>query len=223
MLKNISLSILCAFFLSFNAEAQFSVDDDTLFTDGYVAAFTDLGAHTYIRNNTPDTQDVVWTRITNTLPNGWTSAICDINTCHGVTVSTQEFRMVPSYAGELSFHFYTGLTKGIGKMVIRLAKKSNPSYYIDVFVNCQAYGLNVNSINNSTFQITPNPASNFITLGNEQFNEGDFEISNLLGEKVMNSSFTGNQKIDVSTLSKGIYFITVKNNASMATSKLIIE
>ncbi len=228
MFKNITLVFLCAFCIGFTVKAQTTIDEDTLFADGYVGAsnsdYIDLSAHTKIRNTSSEPDTFVWTRIVETLPTtNWTSAVCDIILCHGVTTSTAEFIMPPNIVKELSFHFYPKVDKGVGHMVVRFAKKSNPTIYTDVYINCQAYGLGVHSIYNSTLKIFPNPAVNSITVSNDKIKEGTYEIFNLLGETVLADSFIGSQEINVSTLSKGIYFITVKGANSTATNKLVIE
>lgn len=224
MFKNITLAFVCAFCVSFSAKAQFSLDDDSLFTDGYVASFTDMYAHTYIRNTTNDTDVIVWNRTLNALPTGnWSSAICDINTCYGPTVSSMEFELAPKAVGEISFHFYTGMDKGTGKMIVRFTRKSDPNYFIDVYVNCQAYGLGVSSLQKENFTVYPNPASTMITIGNSAIQEGTFEISNMLGEVVLTNSFSKLQKVDVSILPKGIYSIAIRNADAAASSKLVIE
>ena len=223
MLKNITLSVLCVFCMILPANAQFSIDKDTLKTSGYVASFVDLAAYTKIRNTSLDTVKVIWTRTTESIPVTWTSAVCDVNTCHGSTVNTGEFALPPYTVGNLSFHFYPEMNKGTGKMIVRFAMKSNPSYFVDVVINSQAYGLGLNNVSAPTLNVYPNPATKTITLGNESIKDGYFEIYNLLGEKVLENAFIATQKFDISTLPKGIYFIKIRNENSSSSGKLVIE
>jgi hypothetical protein len=222
MLKNITLSVLCILCFNLKTQAQFSIDEDSLFTSGSYSDF-ELVAHTKIRNTTSNPDTLIWNRIVNSLSPNWTSAVCDIYNCHGETVDQYAFTLPANHVGDISFHLYPNGFKGTGKMVVRFVRKSNPSYYIDVVINSQAYGLGLNALQNNTFRITPNPASGSLSIGNSNIEEGTFEIYNILGIKVMGDRFISSQKIDVSSLTKGIYMITIRNGNAVATNKLIIE
>ncbi len=229
MFKKFTLVLLCALFFQFESKAQFSVEEDSLYTSGFVGAsssdFIDLFAHTYINNPSkthPDT--IVWERLINNLPSAnWTSAVCDINLCHGTSISTSEFILDTNSRRELSFHFYPTMDKGLGKMVVRFSYKSNPSSYIDVVINCQGYALNINTLKKANFTLYPNPANDQISITSKVANNGDYKIVNLIGETVLSGDFENGQPIDISKLSKGIYCITVSNGSSVSSSKLVIE
>lgn len=222
MLKNITLSILFISVLDFTCKAQFTINNDTLWADGSANDF-ELVAYVKIKNitNKPDT--IIWTRTENAIPSNWTSAVCDIMQCFGETVSSSEFILDSAREEDMSFHFYPASNNGIGKMVVRFERKSDPSYYVDIVTTAQAYGLGLKSLTAGTFKVFPNPASDFIILGNEQISEGRFEIYNLLGEMVMQNIFAEKQKIDISTLTKGIYLINIQNGSSTSAGKLLVE
>jgi hypothetical protein len=226
MFKKITLSILCVFSISLISKAQTSFDDDSLWTSGDVAApgdYVDLFAHTNIRSgSSPDT--FVWTRMNVVVPANWTTAVCDVNQCWGETIGTQDFIIAPNTVKELSFHFYPKSFAGTGKMTVRFAKKSNPSSYVDIVINCTANSLSgIARVQKSLLNIFPNPAVKTITITDNKVNSGVFEIVNILGEAVLTGDFDATGKIDVSTLRKGLYFINVKNGAFSATNKLVIE
>lgn len=60
---------------------------------------------------------------------------------------------------------------------------------------------------NSKFRIYPNPSTNYINISNLNFN-GDFEIYDVLGNILFTGEIT--EKIDVTNLSSGIYFIKIE-------------
>lgn len=83
----------------------------------------------------------------------------------------------------------------------------------------------VNSISKNEFQYTlyPNPARQFVTLDNLQ-GSGEIRIVNALGTVVLKDSFeNGSRTIDVSGLSKGIYFISISSSGKAPMKKLIVE
>lgn len=222
MFKNILFAISFVLLIGLTANAQFIVDSDTLLAEGQSTEF-ELVAPSKISNlsSLPDT--IVWTRTVNDIPSNWTSAVCDINQCFGVSVSTAEFILPPNSVEAMSYHFYPASNSGTGTMIVRLERKSNPSIYLDIVIYCQSYGLSVKDISNHQLNVFPNPATDFISIGSESIKEGTFEITNLLGEKLISNSYAIAQKIDISTLPKGIYFITIQNENSIASRKLVIE
>lgn len=228
MLKNITLTVLCVFGLNSAINAQVIYDDDTLFTDGYVAAtvndFAELVAETKIRNigQLPDT--IVWYRNVNNLPSAnWTSAVCDVIQCYGVTTNTAEFIIDSGAVRTLSFHFYAKVDNGKGQMVVRFAKKSNQSIYTDIYINVQGYGLNINTLKKANFSLFPNPTKESLIINSFTSNSGQYTIVNLLGETIMSGNFDNGKSIDISALTGGVYCVNVIDGNSITSSKLVVE
>ena len=82
----------------------------------------------------------------------------------------------------------------------------------------------VNSTNENQIEIYPNPATDYIIVGNEYFrSEGNIEIFDVLGNKVFslrNAYLCSLQKIDVSALPTGIYFVKIGNAKMMKFVKV---
>jgi poly(beta-D-mannuronate) lyase len=71
-------------------------------------------------------------------------------------------------------------------------------------------------------KIYPNPAKDFIYLSTNEDVFG-IEVYNLIGKKVLSFSKLINNRIDVSTLSKGVYILKITNNNLVASRKIIKE
>ena len=72
---------------------------------------------------------------------------------------------------------------------------------------------------NEKFQIFPNPSSDFIQITN--FNESKaYSIHNVLGAEIVNGNIINNNKIDIRSLKRGIYFLRFENGY---TTKFIKE
>lgn len=72
------------------------------------------------------------------------------------------------------------------------------------------------------FEVYPNPTEGIITIKNSAFriSHSAFHITNLLGQTLMTGQIKDeNQQINVSTLPKGLYFITIGNE----TRKILIR
>jgi hypothetical protein len=228
MLKNITLTVLCVFALHTSTNAQVIYDEDTLYTAGFVAAtlndYAELIAETKIHNtgSLPDT--IVWYRNVNNLPSAnWTSAVCDVIQCYGVTTNSAEFIIAPGVVRTLSFHFYAKVDNGKGQMVVRFAKKSNQANYTNIYVNVQGYGLNINTLKKANFSLFPNPSKGSLVINSASTNSGAYSIVNLLGETVLSGSFENGNPIDISSLKGGVYCVNVLDENGVSSSKLIIE
>ncbi len=77
------------------------------------------------------------------------------------------------------------------------------------------FGLSVPVKSESKIHISPNPATDYIIVGNEYvLSEQNIEIFDVFGNKILSSGNKYNsslQKIDVSTLPTGIYFLKIGN------------
>ncbi|MGI9525510.1 MAG: DUF4832 domain-containing protein [Weeksellaceae bacterium] len=74
--------------------------------------------------------------------------------------------------------------------------------------------------NNKSIFIYPNPASEFITIALKNTDVETIKIYNIYGQLVKVVSIASNQKINITELPAGIYFISLRNDKS-STFKLI--
>lgn len=74
----------------------------------------------------------------------------------------------------------------------------------------------------SNFNIYPNPADDaiYINGGNAEFN---YSIYNSIGQQVTCGSAKGSQRIDISSLAKGLYIVKIYNNGNMTTRKIAVR
>lgn len=79
----------------------------------------------------------------------------------------------------------------------------------------------------NTLSIYPNPAVNetFVTLENAGLNE--VSVSDIQGRLVSNQSVMANEgeqmRLCTETLTKGVYFVTVRNESAVRTAKLVVK
>lgn len=91
-------------------------------------------------------------------------------------------------------------------------------------------GVNEHSLNNSNFSVYPNPSSSQITLyiANQQNEKIEYTITDMFGKTVQENSITSNapifnQTINVTSLSSGCYYVTLKGKKLNETKKIIIQ
>jgi hypothetical protein len=97
------------------------------------------------------------------------------------------------------------------------------------------YGSNVNSVNeisnkskvSITFKIFPNPTKDVLNIELSEFSGNllsTIEIRDLSGKIVLTGQLkTRRQQLNVASLSRGIYFISIRNRNKMQTKKLILQ
>lgn len=74
----------------------------------------------------------------------------------------------------------------------------------------------------AAFVIFPNPVRNEVFITGTKTPEADFELRDVRGKLVMRTQLV-NGKADLSSLNKGVYFITLCENGYRETQKLILE
>jgi hypothetical protein len=78
-----------------------------------------------------------------------------------------------------------------------------------------------NIIDNLDFY--PNPASKDINIVLSTYQNGEIQIFDLMGRKVLSKPFQKSENVDVSSMPNGTYIVSLKLNDKIKTSKLIIS
>ncbi|MCO5267485.1 MAG: T9SS type A sorting domain-containing protein [Brumimicrobium sp.] len=95
------------------------------------------------------------------------------------------------------------------------------SYYTECFVYDV---LDVKNLQKELVKIYPNPAKDFLTISNMQNDDMDVEITNNLGQTILNTKINSNQyKVDIRNLKNGVYFLKLKQGDTIQISKIIKE
>jgi len=93
--------------------------------------------------------------------------------------------------------------------------------------DCDSEGiLGLNNLNERNYQVklSPNPTKDLLNVETNLQEEIEIEFTDLSGRKVKQLTFRQTQKIDLSGLEKGIYFLRVYEGKSLiATEKIIKE
>ena len=99
-----------------------------------------------------------------------------------------------------------------------------------VFYEIDIFSTGLKDVNIENLFVYPNPSSGLFNISFESLSSQDFEISlsNIIGKEIFLdrfNDFSGKyvQKIDLSTNSKGIYFLEIKTNDGVINKKLILQ
>lgn len=77
--------------------------------------------------------------------------------------------------------------------------------------------------NSTGFDIFPNPAGDHVNIIVGNVGTCQVKLQQMNGQLVMNEMFSGDARIDVSDLSRGVYFVEIIGQKSRSVSKLIIK
>ena len=83
--------------------------------------------------------------------------------------------------------------------------------------------LSVDDVLASKFNVYPNPAKDFLTIDSRNINISSVNVFNVLGTKVLERKELNDNKLDISSLSNGIYFLKISADNATLTKKFIVE
>jgi uncharacterized delta-60 repeat protein len=131
--------------------------------------------------------------------------------------SFQWFRDGILLAGEIN-NFYT-VTQN-GNYTVELTDAVGCTYMSDPI---SITNVGIETLNLSTIQIYPNPAKEEVIVRTSSIIEGIIYIFDMNCRKVLETDISElNQKIDISSLSNGVYWVSIYSDRAVAQKKLIV-
>ena len=120
----------------------------------------------------------------------------------------REFLLDSSFNGQMVFIAFVNTTN------------DGHSLYLDDIIVRKEDPLNVNDLQMASVRISPNPTSQYLNISSDNI-VSDYQIVTMDGKIVQRSIIENNQKVDVSLLQDGVYFIRLKANNQWITNKFI--
>lgn len=192
----------------------------------------DIVGHGFVTNHSDETKTFFWKRTIEEVPEGWTTAVCDINLCYFHTVDSMQFELAAGMQGIVDVHAYPGgspgadldlVNPGTGKVVISITEVGNDENTASAEWEFILDGtpVGVDELEAQQIGIFPNPATNYFNISNS--NElSQIQVFNILGKKMFETNVTEGKRFDITDLSKGIYLVRMidDENAVVKTIKL---
>jgi len=104
-----------------------------------------------------------------------------------------------------------------------LAVDSSTEVFFDNIELYETASLSVDKSSTFTFKVYPNPVNNYVIVESDSSEFLEISIFDTLGKNVMPISVLKNSRLDVSSLSRGVYFMRIKANSTQVTKKIIIK
>jgi len=209
------------FFFSSNAHAQIEISPSPIEIQVHPAAFEGV-AYSFITNN-GEAGDFIWERNVISITEGWTSAVCDVNLCHGETVSSMEFSLGVGSTERLDVHAYPYGNPGSAIIEVIVTSVEDPEI--------TATGLylfnetvSVPELLIERVKMWPNPVADnlFIEQG---FETDRIELYNLNGQQVLMQALNSNNVVSVAHLPTGVYVARLfdREGNQLSSNKLMID
>ena len=202
--------LLCIGFLSYTQDfAILEGDTNTLHITEFEPGVNDYIVHSHVVNNGAEELNLKWVRTEIDFPEGWESAICDINLCYLNWVDSVDFNLEPAVEGRMDAHFYPNEIFGTGIIHLLIKNLNNPSENIEGVYIFQAEKLTSNGTVEADFsslKVFPNPTSQFFMLNNPG-SAKKIEVINVVGRKVKSFDVIRGSQYDISELQDGYYII----------------
>ena len=230
MWKNFTLIILIigGLFVSKLAAQGLHFESDTIVSTKLVhpdSSFFQVESH--VVNETGTNINGRWIREEISLPQGWTTSICDKNLCYLSWKDSADFDLAISESGLMDVRFWPAGVAGTGVVKVCYKDIANPSTS-----TCAVFILTLatTSTDNATASnkidpvIYPNPATDNISLTQAEV-VSRIELMNVLGKQIKTMETNGNSKLDISDLRSGMYLLNLidKNNKIIKTVRLLKE
>jgi len=107
-----------------------------------------------------------------------------------------------------------------GNYTVRLIASTNEGCNCESSKNITITTTGINLVEKGTIKVYPNPASDIFTLENLE-NEVKYEIINMDGKKLLEgNAMKGINKINISKLNTGVYYVKVSNSDSIGVYSL---
>ena len=193
---------------------------------GIVSVYFDL-------TNSIIQRDIIITRRIINVPSAWSDLICWGTGCYDPLGAEYFTTPLPALTTETDGTTYELKPQinpndvvGTGHYryyIVDVNDNNNRIDSVDLIFN---FGIaNVKSIDKSIkFNVSPNPASNIVSINVDSNSEMDFKIVDVLGNVVLKDVINNSKKVDVSNYNNGLYFITVSSkDRSIVTRKMIVK
>jgi hypothetical protein len=152
----------------------------------------------------------------------------DINEC-----ADADYRAITYPANSIGFNFYIGTIFNNGRDANGVALNSRNQFSdIEYYINCatctDVVPVKVNDVKLEGVSVSPNPASNYLDIKIQNNTAGKVSVTmtNLVGQQVITKTFNksnamSNLSLNMESLPKGVYTLTVDVNGIANTQKVV--
>ncbi len=186
-----------------------------------------------VKNTGSTTEDFIITRIVLNQPAGWSNYFCwghstdaTGGTCYPPSalptyISGNAITMAPNELGTLQCYATPGPTGTPGTYRYYIGTVSSPK--MDSIDYNLASVLSLKEAKKDiSLSVSPNPASENVSIKVSNFEKGSLKIVDVLGNVVMNENYTGSKIINVEDFKNGVYFIIISGEGMNTINRKLV-
>ncbi len=187
-----------------------------------------------ITNTSDVSKNFRWTLTIESQEDPWGFAVCDINTCYNVGVTTETFTLAAGQSSIMDVYVYPsgdqqvleGAVPGTGSATLFITEIGQPDNSItgeyNFTVDGAAVPTSLTELELAQLKLFPNPTSDYFEV---QGPEGVSSVSiyNLFGTAIENFVFQSGEKYNISTYAKGLYLVALEDENGQLLKTLRLQ
>ncbi len=213
-------------FMIFSLLASVAIGQNFTFDDDAPSGMADLSdmstgpddivAHSTVTNQTSGTLNLRWERTVIEIPDGWKTAVCDLNNCYLPSVSTMDFELEPNQTGTMDVHAYPGGNPGIlndampGTAVVEIKViniDDDTEFLVGTYTITLEQTVSVSEIDKASLRVFPNPAVEYFQVKGAE-HVTSIILYDILGRPIRNYGVMNTtQEFPVGDLPTGFYLV----------------
>ena len=205
------LFTLLAFAISSSAQISFDIDeyeDLNLDYDRF-----DFDKKFVVTNNAENADDTVfiWKVTSVDTQSGWDYSVCSGLLCVPNPEEEYEYTIPVGVSDTFKLGFTTFNMPGSGDMTLMVWSKKNPIVRDSIKLSIVTRDrVSVDASSKAKFIAYPNPAKDFVIIKLANGGSETVKVYDILGNLHISKAVSSGDKLDVSTLSKGVYVLRIE-------------
>ena len=229
MAKNLLAFLFLCLSLNAGRSQSFSIEPDTLLSVGLTQdIYSEL--YIYFAPDIPDTLQLGWRLVGNTLPEGWEYALCDYGQCYtGVPNTGQMAPLPPTETAYLKLILNPYTIAGSGRLSFRVFESETPDSFKTVHFDVYSLLTAVENTGDEGPRLYPNPTSDRLCFLGDYSKKAveiplTFSLVDLHGQKVLHREVAPSAELcfDLSGVPSNLYLAILQNRDGFLVKKKIL-
>lgn len=218
MKKDLLFTIAAVLLFPFVLSAQLTITPNPAIVEDVDITKSEVIASGIIKNEFDEEKDLVWTRKILMLSDGWTTAVCDKNTCYLTTTETAEFNLASGEENTMNVYIYPENNEGMAIVEVTVTDKNNEEIFVKGTYYFNATPNSTRDLAGTAVEVYPNPAAGRYRIANAPSLQ-QVEVFSMTGRSVYRSRISSGDWLDIQHLPKGSYLLRMidENRETLST------
>ena len=179
-------------------------------------------AESKVKNGFDIAKDFVWTRKVTMLSEGWTTAVCDKNTCYLTTTETAEFNLAAGEENTMKVYIYPENKEGMAIVEVTVTDKSDETITATGTYYFNAQPSHATTLNIPRVNVYPNPSTGRFKVANVAALDR-IEVFSITGQMISQFEAVENTVYNIENLPKGAYVLRMVDHAQQTVGTSLLQ